>query len=102
MPAPKKPSKKPAQPVPQKLDAIDPAQLDNVTGGCGGQRKHCCGGQQQQVNYYPYPYNPYQQQGQYGGYGAPYDVVTNVDYGNGQQQQIVNGGVPTSGNTYIR
>ena len=104
MPAPKKPSKKPAKPQPaQQLASIDPGQLDNVTGGCGGgQRRHCCGGQQQQMNYYPY-----QQQGQYGGYGgygSPYDVQTTVDYGNGQQQIVSGGtsGVPTSGNTYIR
>jgi hypothetical protein len=90
----------------QPLPSLDLAQLGNVTGGCGGGHRRQ---QQQQVN--NYYYNPYDQQqyGGYGGYGgAPYDVQTYVDYGQGQQQVVNNGGyyggygIPTSGNSYNR
>jgi hypothetical protein len=83
----------------QPLPSIDLAKLDNVTGGCGGHRKHC----QQQQQYNNYYYDPYGYGG-YGGYGSPYDVQTTVDYGQGQQQIVSNGGygIPTGGNTYNR
>ena len=85
-----------------EITATAHAQLDTVTGGCGGH--HHRQQQQQQYNNYYYPYGSPNNNGYgYQGQGNPYDVQTTVDVGQGQQ--IVSGGgygIPTGGNSYNR